>query len=63
VSNTFGVGIVGGGTIGKVHAAQLAGIEGAELVAVVEPHEEAGRGLAGSYGVWWHPGPGRAARA
>ena len=55
MSKTFGVGIVGGGTIGKVHAAQLAGVEGAELVAVVEPHEEAGRRLAGSYGVGWHP--------
>jgi UDP-N-acetyl-2-amino-2-deoxyglucuronate dehydrogenase len=55
VSNTFGVGIVGDGTIGKVHAAQLSNVEGAELVAVVEPHEEAGRRLAGSYGVEWHP--------
>jgi predicted dehydrogenase len=43
--------------IGKVHAAQLAGLEGAELVAVAEPHEEAGRTLAGSYGVDWHPDP------
>jgi UDP-N-acetyl-2-amino-2-deoxyglucuronate dehydrogenase len=55
VSRTFGVGIVGAGTIGKVHAAEVAGVEGAELVALVEPREEAGRELAGSHGVDWHP--------
>jgi UDP-N-acetyl-2-amino-2-deoxyglucuronate dehydrogenase len=55
VSRTFGVGIVGAGTIGKVHTAELAGVEGAELVALVEPHEEVGRELAGSHGAEWHP--------
>ncbi len=55
MSKTFGVGIVGAGTIGKVHAAELAGVEGAELVAVAEPHEESGRGLAGAHGAEWHP--------
>jgi UDP-N-acetyl-2-amino-2-deoxyglucuronate dehydrogenase len=54
----FGVGIVGAGTIGNVHAAQLAGLEAAELVAVAEPREEAGRELARSYGAEWHPNLG-----
>jgi hypothetical protein len=40
VSKTFGVGIVGAGTVVKAHAAEL-----------VEPREEAGRELAGSHGV------------
>jgi UDP-N-acetyl-2-amino-2-deoxyglucuronate dehydrogenase len=55
VSSTFGVGIVGAGTIGKVHAAELAGIEGVELVGIVEPSGEDGRELARSHGVEWHP--------
>jgi predicted dehydrogenase len=55
VSKTFGVGIVGAGTIGRVHAAELAGVEGAQLVGVAEPHEETGRGLAGAHGAGWHP--------
>jgi UDP-N-acetyl-2-amino-2-deoxyglucuronate dehydrogenase len=55
VSKTFGVGIVGAGMIGKVHAAELTGVEGAQLLAVVEPREEAGRELAGFYGAEWHP--------
>ncbi|MDQ4127455.1 MAG: Gfo/Idh/MocA family oxidoreductase [Actinomycetota bacterium] len=55
MSRTFGVGIVGAGTIGRVHAAELAGIEAAELVAIAEPHEGAGRELAGVYGAEWHP--------
>jgi UDP-N-acetyl-2-amino-2-deoxyglucuronate dehydrogenase len=58
VSRTFGVGIVGAGTIGKVHAAELAGVEDAELVAIANRGEEAGRELAGSHGVEWHPNLG-----
>ncbi len=58
MSKTFGVGIVGAGTIGKVHAAELAGIECAELVAVAEPHEGAGRRLAEAHGAGWHPNLG-----
>jgi predicted dehydrogenase len=51
----FGVGIAGAGMIGKVHAAELAGVEAAEVVAVAEPLEEAGRELAGGHGAEWHP--------
>jgi UDP-N-acetyl-2-amino-2-deoxyglucuronate dehydrogenase len=55
VSKTFGVGIVGAGTIGKLHAAELASVEGAELVALANRGEVAGRELAGSHRAGWHP--------
>ena len=58
MSKTFGVGIVGAGTIGRVHAAELEGVDGARLVAVAEPHERAGRGLADAHGAEWHPNLG-----
>ena len=51
----FGVGIVGAGMIGTVHARELGGVEGAELVAIAEPREGAGRELAEAHGVAWHP--------
>jgi predicted dehydrogenase len=52
----FGVGIVGAGTIGVVHARALADIEGARVVAVAEPREEAGRALAEEHDAAWCPG-------
>ena len=55
MSKTFGVGIVGAGTIGKLHAAELASVEGAELVALANRGEVAGRELAGSHRAEWHP--------
>ena len=53
---SFGVGIVGAGTIGVVHARALADIEGARVVAVAEPREEAGRALAEEHDAAWCPG-------
>ena len=50
----LGIGLVGAGTIGKLHARALAGLDGARLVAVAEPREEAGRALAGEHGAAWH---------
>ncbi|HJQ28200.1 MAG TPA: Gfo/Idh/MocA family oxidoreductase [Rubrobacter sp.] len=50
----FGVGIIGAGTISKVHARAIDGIEATRLVAVAEPREDAGRHLAGEYGAEWH---------
>lgn len=50
----FGVGIVGGGTIGAVHAKALAGLDGARLVAIAEPRPDAGRKLAATHGAEWH---------
>ena len=50
----FGVGIIGAGTISKVHARAIDRIKEARLVAVAEPREEAGRRLAGEYAARWH---------
>jgi UDP-N-acetyl-2-amino-2-deoxyglucuronate dehydrogenase len=47
------VGIIGAGTIGQMHAAALAGLEGVWIAAVAEPREEAGRALAEQYGAEW----------
>ncbi len=52
--STFGVGIVGAGMIGAVHAQALGEVEGARLVAVAESRESTGGRLAGAHGVEWH---------
>ncbi len=44
--DTFGVGIVGAGTIGAVHAGALDELQGARLVADAEAREVTGRKLA-----------------
>ncbi|HWV23172.1 MAG TPA: Gfo/Idh/MocA family oxidoreductase [Thermomicrobiales bacterium] len=49
------IGISGAGVIGQLHASALAGIDEASLVAIAEPREDAGRELAGKYGVDWYP--------
>jgi predicted dehydrogenase len=51
----FGVGIVGAGVIGEMHAQALQGLESARLVGVAEIREEAGRGFAKRYSVEWYP--------
>jgi len=53
VSNHFGVGIVGAGVIGNVHADALAGVTNAKLLAIAEPREDAGKALAAKHGVPW----------
>jgi UDP-N-acetyl-2-amino-2-deoxyglucuronate dehydrogenase len=50
----FGVGLVGAGMIGNVHARAIDTIEASRLVAVAEPRDDAGRHLAGEYGAEWH---------
>jgi len=47
----FGVGIVGAGVIGQVHAAALGSVPGARLVAVADVVPEAARALAATHGV------------
>src|SRR5665811_1988487 len=47
--NSIGVGIVGAGVIGQVHANALQGIDGARIVAVAEPREDAGKSMAKSF--------------
>ena len=54
MSSLFRVGISGGGTIGRVHAQALAQIDNADLVAVTEPQEALGRGLASEHGATWY---------
>ncbi len=53
-TQTFGVGIVGAGTIGAVHARAISQITDARIVAFAEPREDAGRQLAGEHGAEWH---------
>jgi predicted dehydrogenase len=45
--------MVGAGTIGQVHARALSDIDNAELIAVAEPREDAGRALADAHGATW----------
>jgi predicted dehydrogenase len=52
----LGIGIIGAGTIGAVHARELATVDGARVVAVADPTEAAGRALADAHGAAWHPG-------
>jgi len=54
--DTFGVGIVGAGTIGAVHAGALDELQDARLVAVAEAREVTGRKLAETHGAEWHAG-------
>ncbi len=52
--DTFGVGIVGAGTIGAVHAGALDELQDARLVAVVAAREVTGRKFAEAQGTEWH---------
>ncbi len=54
MTDQLGIGIAGAGVIGKLHADSLAGIDGARLVAVAEPREEAGKTLAGEHDARWY---------
>ncbi|MGC4191176.1 MAG: Gfo/Idh/MocA family oxidoreductase [Thermomicrobiales bacterium] len=53
MSRQIGVGLVGAGVIGSVHAEALSGVPNARLLAVAEPREAAGRDLATKYGIDW----------
>lgn len=50
MSQRFKIGISGAGTIGKIHAEALKGIDQAELVAVAEPREDAGMAFVDEFG-------------
>lgn len=54
MARQLGIGIVGAGVIGNLHAGALAGIGGARLVAVAEPREAAGKELAGEHDARWY---------
>ena len=50
-TRTVGIGLVGCGTIGPLHARAVAGIEGARLVAVADLRRERSEKLAAEHGV------------
>lgn len=54
MTKPVGVGIVGAGVIGNVHADALGDIEDASVVAIAEPREEAGQALASKTGATWY---------
>ncbi len=54
VGDQFGVGIVGAGVIGNVHAGALAKVTNATLLAIAEPREDAGKAMAEKYGATWY---------
>jgi predicted dehydrogenase len=53
LADTIGIGIVGAGIIGNVHAYALSDIDSAKIVAIAEPREDAGRALAEKTGAEW----------
>lgn len=55
MTRLFGVGIVGAGVIGTVHAAAIANLADARLVAIADPDRQAGRTLAEAHGVSFEP--------
>ena len=54
MAKPLGVGIVGAGVIGNVHAKALGEIDGTTIVAVAEPREDAGKELATRVGATWY---------
>lgn len=54
MSKTFRVGIVGAGIIGRVHAKALEGVDNANVVAIAEIREEAGKKLAAEQDAVWY---------
>ncbi len=54
-TSTVGVGIIGAGRIGQVHAKSIAGMRDAELVMVADPFEQFGRPLAEEFNTKWAP--------
>lgn len=54
MAKRFRVGMAGAGTIGQIHARALRDIDNAELIAVAEPREDAGRALANANDATWY---------
>ena len=54
MSESIGIGIVGAGVIGQVHANALQGIDGTRIVAVAEPREDAGKAMATDLDADWY---------
>mmetsp|Transcript_17280 Transcript_17280/g.37553 ORF Transcript_17280/g.37553 Transcript_17280/m.37553 type:complete len:406 (+) Transcript_17280:33-1250(+) len=54
-NDRVGLGVLGCGRIGQVHAAAISSMAGADLVMVSDPFEEAGRKVEQTFGVEWTP--------
>lgn len=52
---TVGIGVIGCGRIGQVHAKTIASLQSASLVAVADPFEKFGRMVADDYATTWTP--------
>lgn len=52
-TGAIGIGVIGAGRIGQVHARTLSSIPGANLVAVADPFEKPGREVAAQFGTTW----------
>eukprot|EP00168_Porphyra_purpurea_P012765 TRINITY_DN3417_c0_g1_i1.p2 TRINITY_DN3417_c0_g1~~TRINITY_DN3417_c0_g1_i1.p2 ORF type:complete len:147 (+),score=36.84 TRINITY_DN3417_c0_g1_i1:129-569(+) len=50
---TVGIGIIGCGRIGQVHAKAISSTLGAKLVAVADPFEKFGRAVASEFSTTW----------
>jgi len=49
------IALVGSGSMGRNHARVIATGPRTELAAVIDPHEESGRAVAGQYDSSWRP--------
>lgn len=54
-SDLVGIGVIGCGRIGQVHAKSIAALQSASLVTVADPFEKFGRKVAEDYSTLWTP--------
>lgn len=54
-SSSVGIGVIGCGRIGQVHARTLSGLRDARLLGVADPFEEFGRKVAAEFETEWTP--------
>jgi predicted dehydrogenase len=56
MTEPFGIGIVGAGVIGAVHARAIADLDDGRVVAIAEPRADVGREFAATHGAVWVAG-------
>lgn len=54
-TSPVGIGVIGCGRIGQVHAKTISSLQSAELVMVADPFEKFGRKVASDYSTVWTP--------
>lgn len=52
-SSEVGIGVIGCGRIGQVHARTIAGLTGSTLIAMADPFEEVGKKVAAEFNTQW----------